>query len=143
MAVDDAVTTLGERLGRSPTVGQIAERLELTQEDVVEALSAHHARRTRSLDAPVSSEDGESLTIVEGLGRDEPGYDRVEAQAASESADINEVEFEVLRLRFEEDLTQSEIGRRIGVSQMQVSRLLRRALAKLLKAVQGNEPTPA
>ena len=72
-------------------------------------------------------------------GRPEPGYDRVEAQLAAEGAPLDERERTVLRLRFEEDLNQYEIGDRLGVSQMQVSRIMRRALRKLLEAVQAEE----
>jgi len=76
--------------------------------------------------------------MVETVGRTEPGYDAVEAQLAAEEAPLDERERRVLRLRFEEDLNQYEIGRRLGVSQMQVSRIMRRALRKLLSAVQGD-----
>jgi RNA polymerase sigma-B factor len=61
----------------------------------------------------------------------------VEAQLAAEDAPLDERERRVLRLRFEQDLNQYEIGRRLGVSQMQVSRIMRRALRKLLAAVQA------
>ena len=86
---------------------------------------------------PRSREDTGSATILETLGETEPGYDAVEAQLAAEGAQLDERERRVLRLRFEQDLNQYEIGRRLGVSQMQVSRIMRRALRKLLVAVQG------
>ena len=76
--------------------------------------------------------------MVETVGQTEPGYDAVEAQLAAEEASLDERERRVLKLRFEEDLTQYEIGDRLGVSQMQVSRIMRRALRKLLAAVQGD-----
>ncbi len=76
--------------------------------------------------------------MVETVGRADLGYDAVEAQLAAEDAPLDERERRVLRLRFEEDLNQYEIGRRLGVSQMQVSRIMRRALRKLLVAVQGD-----
>ena len=75
---------------------------------------------------------------METLGQTEPGYDAVEAQLAAEEAPLDERERRVLMLRFEEDLNQYEIGRRLGVSQMQVSRIMRGALRKLLVAVQAN-----
>ena len=77
--------------------------------------------------------------MVETVGEPETGYDRVEAQLAAESAALTERERTVLRLRFEDDLTQREIGRRLGVSQMQVSRIMRAALRKILASVQGGE----
>jgi RNA polymerase sigma-B factor len=75
--------------------------------------------------------------MVETVGEAETGYDRVEAQISAEGAPLTERERTVLRLRFEEDLNQYEIGRRLGVSQMQVSRIMRKALRKLLDAVQA------
>jgi len=137
MAVQEAAQKLAEEHGQTPTVAQIAERLELTIEEVSEALQAEEARRTLSLDVPRSREDAESVPMVETVGEAETGYDRVEAQIAAEGAPLTERERTVLQLRFEEDLNQYEIGRRLGVSQMQVSRIMRKALRKLLDAVQA------
>jgi RNA polymerase sigma-B factor len=138
MAVNEAAGALSDELGATPTVSQIATRLNLDDEEVSEALQADEARRTLSLDVPRNRQDRESLPMVETVGRTEPGYDAVEAQLAAEEAPLDERERRVLRLRFEEDLNQYEIGRRLGVSQMQVSRIMRRALRKLLSAVQGD-----
>ena len=77
--------------------------------------------------------------MIETVGGAEAGYDRVEAQLAAENAQLTAQERTVLRLRFEDDLRQREIGRRLGVSQMQVSRIMRPALRKILRAVQGDE----
>ena len=140
MAVQEAAQKLAEELGQTPTVGQIAERLELSEEEVAEALQAEEARRTLSLDVPRSREDAESVPMVETVGAAESGYDRVEAQFAAEGAPLTERESTVLRLRFEEDLNQYEIGQRLGVSQMQISRIMRKALRKLLDAVQAEGP---
>jgi RNA polymerase sigma-B factor len=137
MEVNKAAGDLSDELGRTPTVSQIADRLHLDDEEVTEALQADEARRTLSLEVRRSKEDVESTTIMETLGQTEPGYDTVEAQLAAEDAALDERERRVLRLRFEEDLNQYEIGRRLGVSQMQVSRIMRRALRKLLAAVQA------
>ena len=137
MAVSEAAGALSDDLGHTPTVPQIAERLGLNDEEVSEALQADEARRTLSLEVPRSREDLGSTTILETLGETEPGYDAVEAQLAAEDASLDEREHRVLRLRFEKDLNQYEIGRLLGVSQMQVSRIMRRALRKLLAAVQA------
>ncbi len=137
LAVNEAAGELSEELGATPTVSQIAKRLGWEEDDVSEALQADEARRTLSLEVPRSREDTGSATILETLGETEPGYDAVEAQLAAEGAPLDERERRVLRLRFEEDLNQYEIGRRLGVSQMQVSRIMRRALRKLLAAVQA------
>jgi RNA polymerase sigma-B factor len=137
LAIEQAVGKLTEQHGRSPTVAEIAGRLELTEDEVVEALHADQARRTVSLDVPMRRDQEDSAPAIESVRDDEAGYDRVEAQAASECADLDEREIEVLRMRFEENLTQYEIGQRLGVSQMQISRIMRRALRKLLDAVRG------
>jgi RNA polymerase sigma-B factor len=136
MEVNDAIQKLSDELGRSPTVSHISERLELAEEQVLEALQADEARRTLSLDAPRSREDAESAPAVETVGGAERGYEAVESQMCSADADLDEREQLVLRLRFGRDLNQYEIGGMIGVSQMQVSRIMRGALRKLLQAVQ-------
>jgi RNA polymerase sigma-B factor len=139
MKLDAATAQLTEELGRFPTPREIGERLDLSVEDVLEALEADHARRTLSLDAPRRSEEEESTPGVETLESVEQGYDRVEAQLAAHSAELDEREWEILRMRFVEDLTQREIAARFDVSQMQISRISRKALWKLLTAVHGDE----
>ena len=145
MKVDDAVGMLTEELGRYPTPAQVAERIGATTEEVLESLEASHARRTLSLDAPRLN-DEESAPTIETIGSSEPGFERVESALASHDADLSEREWKVLRMRFVEELTQQEIGRRLGVSQMQISRISRRALWKLLSAVRGegaaDDPVP-
>jgi RNA polymerase sigma-B factor len=145
MAVSEAAGELSDELGASPTVAQIAARLQWDEDDVSEALQADEARRTLSLEVPRSKEDAGSATILETLGETEPGYDAVEAQLAAEDAPLDERERRVLRLRLEGNQNQYEIGRRLGVYQMQISRIMRRALRKLLAAVQAepvDEPGP-
>ncbi len=136
MAVQEAAGQLSDELGRSPTEGQIAQRLELSAEEVSEAFQANQARRTVSLDGPGSHEDPE-LPMVESVGTHEGGYETVETQLAAEGADLDEKEHRILYLRFEEGLTQYQIGSLLGISQMQVSRIMRGALRKLLAAVQA------
>jgi RNA polymerase sigma-B factor len=141
MAVAEAAQKLAEERGETPTVDQIAARLELTEEEVAEALHADEVRRTLSLDAPKGRADQDPAPLVETVGREERGYDAVEARLAASEASLDERERTVLWLRFEEDLNQYEIGQRLGVSQMQVSRIMRKALRKLLDAVQGGGRT--
>jgi RNA polymerase sigma-B factor len=136
MEVQKAVRKLSDELGRSPALSQIAQRLELSQEEVAEAIQADEARRTLSLDVPTSRQDSESPPMAETVGHSEPGYEAIETQLAANDAELTERETEILRMRFEENLTQYEIGDRIGVSQMQVSRIMRGALRKLVEAVQ-------
>ena len=135
--VEEATTRLTAQLGRVPSVAQIAERLEIEQEEVLEAMLADDARRTLSLDAPAYRDEEDAVPAVETVGCEEPRFDTVEASLSAKTAGLDERELRVLRLRFVDDLSQSEIGERIGVSQMHVSRILRAALRQLLGAVQG------
>jgi RNA polymerase sigma-B factor len=123
----------------APSMAAVAERCNLSVDEVIEALQADEARRTTSLDRPTARDEEESAPIVETIGHLEMGYERAEAELASERAELRPKEREALHLRFHEGLTQREIGARIGVSQMQVSRLLRSGLNKLLEAVRGGE----
>jgi RNA polymerase sigma-B factor len=139
MKVDQASSELTERQGRYPTPAQIAEVLGIGTEEVLEALEAGHARSTLSLDAPRGVEE-ESAPVVETLGRPDAHLDGVEAQMAAAAVALDERERMILRLRFEEQLTQKEIGDELGVSQMQISRISRAALWKLLAGVRGEQP---
>lgn len=131
--VDEAITKLTADLERSPTVSEIAAALGLSDDEVLEAFSAASARRTASLDAPISSAEPDDATLGARIGDEEAGFERVEAWAtlAEGLPALSERELTVLRLRFVEDLTQSQIAERIGHSQMHVSRILRGALAQL------------
>ena len=124
---------------REARISEIAELCNLEEAEVVEAMQADRARRTSSLDMPVSRGEEDSAPMVELLGGEENGYERAESELASEVAELRPKEREALHLRFHEGMTQREIGDQIGVSQMQVSRLLRSSLGKLLVAVRGGE----
>ena len=112
---------------------EVAGHLGCSAEQVLEAQEAAASYEAASLDAPAARDDGESASLVEMLGRDDDAYELVEDRAAIASTwrALPEVERHVLELRFMHDLTQREIGERIGYSQMHVSRLLRRALTRL------------
>lgn len=136
LGVNRASETLTKRLGRSPTAGQIAESMGIAVEDVIEAQQAGTAYDASSLDAPLSLADEGNGTLVETLGRHDAGYEFSDL-AVSVRPTIRALparEREILRLRFVEDLTQREIGDRVGMSQMHVSRLLRRALDRVSQA---------
>ena len=124
---------------RSATVAEVAERCNLDEHEVIEAMQADQARRTTSLDQPSAWREEESVPVVETIGTDESGFERAESEMASAGAELRPKERQALHLRFHQGLTQREIGARIGVSQMQVSRLIRSALDKLLLAVRGGE----
>jgi RNA polymerase sigma-B factor len=133
LRIDRAVGTLSRELQRSPSVPELAEAVSATEEQVLEALDASAAYRTASIDAPRSDSEEAGETVGDAFGSEESGYHLAEDRATLERLlkTLTEREREVLRLRFEHDLTQAEIGERIGVSQMQVSRLLRQTLARL------------
>jgi RNA polymerase sigma-B factor len=145
LRVDRAVAELSLGKHRAPTVAELAEALDCTEEQVLEALRAAGAYRAGSLDAPPPGRadtdvPGESLADV--LGEEEVGFERAEERAtlAPLLAHVSTRERLVLRLRFGEDLTQAEIAERIGVSQMQVSRLIRQALIRLRAGLIEREP---
>jgi RNA polymerase sigma-B factor len=133
---------MSRELGRAPTPGEIGERIGVTPEHVLEAREASAAYRAVSLDRPRSEADEEGDSFAEAFGVEDPGYGRAEDSATVDRLMdvLSEREREVLRLRFEEDLTQSEIGRRVGVSQMHVSRLIRQSVARLREAAGPTEP---
>ena len=133
VAVNRETEKLSKYLGRSPTVREVAEALGLSVEEVLEASEAAASYETASLDAPVAREDDESALLVDLVGEDDSAYELVESRDAITASwrGLPEIERKVLQLRFMGDLTQREIGERIGYSQMHVSRLLRRALKHL------------
>jgi RNA polymerase sigma-B factor len=134
LAVDAAQRRLTVDTGRAPSVAELAQYLELDVEQVLNAMQASQAYGTVSLDAPRSSASGEEAgTYADAFGELDDRYDLVVDGATIVGAlkHISPRERTVLALRFREDLTQSEIAERIGVSQMQVSRLLRHALEQL------------
>ena len=140
LRVDRLVVTMARELQRSPTVPEIAEKLECSEEQVLEAMEASGAYRATSLSTPRGDEPGD--TLADTVGCEEHGYDVAEDRATLDRLlqTVSPREREVLRLRFEEDLTQAEIGERIGVSQMQVSRLIRQSVQRLRAAARTDEP---
>src|SRR5688572_9697271 len=133
LAVEEARDQLWIDLGRSPTVSDIAAHVNRPPEEVMEALQASDGRSLRSLDAPVHEEEGDSASAGELIGDSDPGYAQVEAGATIEqlTSILDDRAREILRLRFEEDLLQSEIAERVGCSQMHVSRIIRSSLGRL------------
>jgi RNA polymerase sigma-B factor len=122
---------LTRELGRAPTTAEVAKRLGVTLEQVLEAREAAGAYRAVSLDRPRDEDDDGSESVAYGI--EDPGFGLAEDSATVQRLMrvLNEREREVLRLRFEEDLTQAEIGQRIGVSQMHVSRIIRQSISRL------------
>jgi RNA polymerase sigma-B factor len=135
MRVQAAEEQLSSRTGRSPTVIEIAEHLQLDTESVLEALEAITARNASSLDAPLEADPTaeEAATQHDMIGREDEGYALVDASCSLAGAvqRLRRTDREVLELRLSHGMTQSEIAKQIGVSQMQVSRILRRATDQL------------
>jgi RNA polymerase sigma-B factor len=139
--VDRVAEDMARELGRAPTPSEIAERIGATLEQVLEAREASAAYRAVSLDRPRTDDEEGGDSYAEAVGAEDPGFKLAEASATVERLMrvLSEREREVLRLRFEEDLTQSEIGARIGVSQMHVSRLIRQSIARLREEAERPE----
>ncbi|HZO37174.1 MAG TPA: SigB/SigF/SigG family RNA polymerase sigma factor [Solirubrobacteraceae bacterium] len=129
LVVARARDTLTTTLGRSPNVQELADAVGAPFEEVLLTIQSQDARRTRSLEEPV----GEDMTLADAVGDRDPDLARAEIRVLLDGAlnVLTERDREVLRLRFADDLTQTEIAERIGVSQMQVSRLIRQSLARL------------
>jgi RNA polymerase sigma-B factor len=137
--VEKAVSKLTVELQRSPSVAELAERLEVEPTAVLEVLEANRNRRPLSLDRPVGGDDAEESPVSEWIGEEDEGFGLIEDRVTLESAlpALDERERLILRLRFVEDLTQSQIAERIGHSQMHVSRILRRTLDRIRHEVEA------
>ena len=129
--INEARQAISARTGRPPRVDELAQYLELSEEEVLDGLQVAEAYGTVSLDAPVAGE--EEATRLDAIGDEDTRLGLVDDQTTIFAAakHLPQREREILYLRFGEDLTQSEIAERVGVSQMQVSRLLRRSLHRL------------
>lgn len=136
LKVSQATEVLSGRLGRSPSPKDIAEHTGLSVEEVLEALEASDAYSPQALDAPVALGDHAGRSLGDSLGAEDAGFEMVELAEAIGPAFrlLPERERAILRLRFVDDLTQSEIACRFGISQMHVSRLLRRSVRELSQA---------
>ena len=135
LAVRPAIELLTQELGRPPSIVEIAENVGASEESVLEALEAGQRYRTASIDAP----DRHDSSMVLRLGQVDSGFAGLDDRMllAPSMAKLPEREQKILRLRFVDGLTQSEIAAQIGVSQMQVSRLLASSLAQLREAFTG------
>jgi RNA polymerase sigma-B factor len=134
LRVDRVAHELTREIGRAPTVDELARSIDAEPEDVLEAMQASSAYRATSLETPRSGgEDEPGDTLGDTVGVTDDGFAQAEQRAILHALlrSLTPREREVVRLRFEEDLTQAAIGERIGVSQMHVSRVLRQAIARL------------
>jgi RNA polymerase sigma-B factor len=134
LAISRETEALSKRLGRSPTMREVAAAVGCSVEQALEASEAAASYEATSLDAPASRDDADGGgSLLELLGGEDGAFDLVESRDAIATTwrALPELERRVVELRFVHDLTQREIGERIGYSQMHVSRLLRRALSRL------------
>lgn len=140
LEVDKAADALRAASGRAPTVGEIAQYLELEEGEVLDALQTTQAQDALSLDAPFSGDDEQGADPrSETIGSDDDGYVYVEdsSAVAQALARLSPRERRIVRLRFVSEMTQSEIAEKVGLSQMQISRLLRRSLREMRELAEG------
>ena len=128
--MSSTIERLTARLGRSPSIAEIASELGVNPEDVLEALEVGSAYTTLSLSTGPGEEDGDPL---ESIGEEDTGFERSEDRASLEPAmaHLPPREREILRMRFEEGLPQTQIAEQVGLSQMHVSRLIRKSLVTM------------
>ena len=129
--MSSTIDRLTSKLGRSPSVAEIAESLGATPEEVLEAIEVGSAYTTLSLSGGPSGED--EADPLEAIGEEDEEYERTEDRAALAPAlaHLPQREREILRMRFEDGLPQTHIAERVGLSQMHVSRLIRKSLATM------------
>jgi len=134
---------LSSRLGRSPSVAELAQELGVSEEQTLEAIEAYHARHAAPLDHASDDEDSSPLSPAQLLGAEDERLEQAEylSMIAKGVDSLSESDRMILFLRFGRDLTQSEIARRVGTSQMQVSRLLRAAIEKIRQASGEDQPS--
>jgi len=135
--VNQAMDALTQRLQRSPTIEEIAEYLEVTTDDVLEAMETSEAYNFVSLEGDRGGDGSDSFSILEYIGQDDQLMAIVDDRATLSAAlkQLSPQEQRVLYLRFFEGLTQTEIARQLDISQMQVSRLLRKTLKVLRESI--------
>jgi RNA polymerase sigma-B factor len=138
LRLSDVIGTLSQQLGRSPTIADLAAEVKVSEEEVLEALEAGQAYRFASLDAGTTGAmvDGESDSLMARLGEEDAELETAESRAllAPLLATLSNRQQLIVRMRFFEGLTQSEIANRLGISQMHVSRLLARSVTQLRSA---------
>lgn len=141
LKVRDAQEAFANEHGHAPTVNQLAQYLEMESEQVIDALLAIQAYESLSLDAPRPGAEEEAITYGDSVGREDERYELIELDATVVAVldQIPARERQILRMRFVDGLTQTQIAARVGVSQMQVSRLLRRSLDQLRALTQDED----
>ncbi|MCE7082881.1 RNA polymerase sigma factor SigF [Streptomyces sp. ST2-7A] len=131
-----ATDELSQKLDRAPTVAELAERLQIDKEDVLEGMAASNAYTASSLDAQPEEDDSEG-TLADRIGYEDHGLEGIEYIESLKPliSELSPRDRQILSLRFVGNMTQSEIGEELGISQMHVSRLLARTLGKLRRGL--------
>jgi RNA polymerase sigma-B factor len=140
ISLSNATAELTQDLGRSPTISELADSIGVSGEEILEGLESSNAYSTLSLDAPDSGDDS-ALSMIEVLGSDDEALEHVENRETIKPLleQLDPREKHILTLRFFRGMTQSQIAAEIGVSQMHVSRLLTRTLARLRELLVEDE----
>lgn len=136
--IKTAVEELTSKLQRSPRVQEIAEYLGVSEEEVLETMEMGRSYNAISVDSPIEAvNDGSQITLLDLVGTEDNGYEQIDRKMLLEKifTVLTEREQEILRLTFFENLSQKQVGDQLGISQMHVSRLQRRALTKLRQAI--------
>lgn len=140
--IKNANDELTNRLERSPKISEIAEHLEVSEEDVLEAMEMGQSYNALSVDHSIEADkDGSTVTLLDVMGQSDDNYDLSEKRLILEKVlpILSEREREIIQFTFMEGLSQKETGERVGLSQMHVSRLQRTAINKLRQAVSKDE----
>ena len=133
-----AVEALTTSLQRSPSITEIATYLEVQDEDVLEAMEMGRSYQALSMDHSIESDsDGSTVTLFDVVGREDTGYEVTNRRmiVADAMNVLNERERQIIQLTYLEQLSQKEAGERLGISQMHVSRIQRKAIKKLQDAI--------
>jgi RNA polymerase sigma-B factor len=140
-ALTQASDELSQALDRSPTVPELAACLGVSEEDVVDGLAVGNAYTASSLDTPATEDDGGEGSLADRLGYEDSALEGVEYRESLKPllAGLPARERQIIMLRFFGNMTQSQIGERVGISQMHVSRLLTRTLAQLREGLTAEE----
>ena len=140
LAVRRAGDELSTKLGRSPTVAEVAQHLDIDQDDVITGLSVSEARRVESIDPRPNDDSGPGTDRQGAIAQRDRGFVDIENSAVIDQLleKLPEREREIVRLRFYDEMSQVDIAETVGVSQMHVSRLLKKAFAQL-REVYGDD----
>lgn len=139
--LNSRIDSLAAEHGRSPSITELAAAEGTTEEEVIEALDAGYAYSPQSLSAPVGDDSGSATELLSTIGDVDPAFEASEQRSTIRSGvqSLDERERRILLMRFYEGMTQSEIAEEIGISQMHVSRLIRKSLQEARQELDPDE----